>query len=1467
MVLLPEMKSSPHFSQRLEKLNRQLHPVFAAGEAAPNDECFAIEDHHWLSENRGLLNSALGALAEAEIALTCTAYVRRSEQVAPRVLVIAEDLLAALDYRFDDLRFSRYLQVFQSVVVLPLDELRAVVPAMQCVLLERIAALANLKEADGSRVAGSDSMATEVLIRSLREVDQAPWQELLEPLIVFDAVLRRDPAEAYAQMDLDSREMYRRTVVKLAKQSGLSEFEIAELVLSLARESQCVREEHAVLARRRAHVGYYLIAEGEGMLRQRANVRSTLRERWQRFLRRHPNEFYLGSIVFLTLSSILAVLWWGNFNSLWVALFAAVALLLPCSEGAGQLTNYLTSTLLQPETLPKLDFQGGVPNDCATMIVVPTLLLDEKQVRQLVSDLEVRYLGNKSANLHFALLTDLPDSVEQPRKDDPVVEFCGRLIRELNEKYAGNGAGTFAMFHRDRVFNPREGVWMGWERKRGKLLDFNRLILDQYDSFPYKVGDLSVLPSVRYVLTVDADTELPRGTAQRLIGTLAHPLCRAIVDSRKNIVVQGFGVLQPRVAVSVESAAESHLASIYSGYSGFDIYTHATSDVYQDLYGEGTFVGKGLYDLRTVHQVLGHRFPENAILSHDLIEGAYARAGLVSDIEIVDRYPSQYSTYTRRKHRWARGDWQIVEWLFPRVPDEAGRRVRNPISLISRWKIADNLRRSMVGPAALVLFVLGWLVLPGHPLYWTMISLSILFVPPCFQFVVELSRALFARSLRLAIDACTSLGTALTRVLLVLAFLIHDALVALDAIIRSSYRCAISRQHLLEWESAAEAELGECKRTSLDLYLSWTPAIALAIGAALLWVRPAAFWVALPMLVLWMCSKRISVWLDRSPRDVPDVIAPADKVFLRLVALRTWRYFAEFSTASHHWLIPDSVQEKPEKIAARISPTNLGFLLNARQVACEMGYLTVPEFVEQTRRTLETMSKLTCHFGHFLNWHETGTLLPEPPFFISSVDSGNLAASLIALKVGCTALLEKPLLSASLVEGYEDHRRLYAELNPLLTEYSVDEQQGNSTWVERLTALVSEAQVAPEQVAPALAGCFAPQLELRRERVREIFTGYMPWLLPEFASVRCGLGLEVEAVPSLVELPTLIRQLRARLLQDAGNDPAAGDERKARERLLALLPGAYKRCGSLVRDLRTIATKADRWVSGMDFGFLLERRRKLLSVGYRVETKTLEPACYDLLASEARIAAFVAIGKGDVPQSTWFRMGRSIVPVRGFPTLISWAGTMFEYLMPAIWMRSQGNTLLRRSMQGAVRAQMAYATTKQVPWGISEAGYGELNDAGMYHYAAMGVPELALRDQVEERLVVAPYASAMALAVVPADAVANLRRMAELGWLRDYGFYEAADFGATENSRAHDPSLVRAWMAHHQGMILLSIGNALCGNIMQQWFHGDARVRATELLLQERPGLQNRKAGWRVRLSARPVRIPERGGDELAMAS
>ncbi len=1437
MAWVPDKKSE-HYAERLKQIEKRLQEVFTNAESSASTIHLVEGELRWLRENRDFLRSELAVLQTSIEGVTGTDHVRGPEQeLVPRVLVLAESLMPAIGYRFSDTAFTEYVRAFQTVVVLGRSELWQISPALKLVAVERIAdvVLTTGNTAEMNATSVSDC------IRSLRELEQAPWDDLLEGLIVFDQVLRTDPAGAYPGMDAQTRELYRQRVSKLAHHSDHSEVEIAEMVVALAQESLAKPHRDPRVVLRRSHVGFYLLAEGRHELYRRADVRLPLKERFQDFLRRHPDEFYPLGVEALTLLMILAVLWSVSFSSLWSTLIAVLILLIPCSQSAVEIMNFLTTWLLDPQLLPKLDFSGGVPDEYTTMVVVPTLLLNEKQVRETVQELEVRYVGNMTPNVHFALLTDLPDSAEQPREDDPLVDLCGDLVRTLNRKYAGKGAGTFAMFHRHRVYNRREGVWIGWERKRGKLLDFNKLVLGEYDSFPYKVGDLSILPKIRYILTLDSDTQLPRGAAQKLVGTMAHPLCQAIIDSKRNIVTEGYGILQPRVGISVQSTSRSRLASFYSEWSGLDIYTQAVSDVYQDLYGEGSFVGKGLYELRTVHRVLDGRFPRNQILSHDLIEGAYTRAGLASDIKLIDNYPSHYSAYMRRKHRWVRGDWQNVEWLLSKVPDESGKWVNNPISLISRWKILDNLRRSTVEPATVAMFLLAWTVFPGRPLYWTIALLAVLFAPTLITFAINLVRAVAAGSFMSMKNAFRALGLGAAGVVLSLAFRVHDALVSTDAIWRTVYRRFVSRQRLLQWETAAEAETGKKKRTPVDVYLLWTPVIAFGIGVALYYGHRHAFWVALPFLLLWGFSNMIARWLDGPPQVEKKPVSRKDELFLRRSALRTWRYFSEFSTAEHNWLIPDNVQEDPPQVAARVSPTNLGLLLNARQIAVELGYLTVPEFAEQTLRTLKTMKRLQLHRGHLVNWYDTRSLAPLEPRFVSSVDSGNLAASLVTLNHGSRVMLEKPLLSPALAEGYDDHVRALADLKAV-SSWKANRTIRNrrkSTLLERVSAILSDSLMKDEPAdRKPITTWFPDQFKARREGLHSLLADYMPWLLPEFQPVSLSLAIRNAGMQvPLCQLPATIRDLENKVQNAIAQGSESFEYRDLCRKLLSMMGQAYTRTSTLVEELNLIAAEADAWFVGMDFSFLLDRRRKLLSIGYSVTGAELHAACYDLLASESRIAAFLAIAKGEIPQEVWLKLGRKHVATSAGPALISWAGTMFEYLMPAIWTGSYRDSVLQCAMDRAVKEQQAYADKFGVPWGISESAYSDMNAEGVYGYRFFGIPGLAMQNEEEERLVIAPYATAMALRIDPEAAIRNLRRMANRGWFGECGFYESADFGPVD-SLFRSPRLVKTWMVHHHGMSLLSFGNFLCGDIVKEWFHRDVYVQATELLLQERMVIQ-----------------------------
>jgi len=1442
LPLQHNVKSSEWIVKRRRDLNKRLPPLLDALQT-PTPKEPVSDDFRWLHDNVRLLYSELQATADSVKTLSKIPHAYVEGESIPRAAAVAQGFLQATGYVFTEPAFACYVHAFQQVSILNIRELWGLIPCVKLALLEEVAARGPQVLADKQSLGGVG-----VCIRSLREIGETSWKEIIEPLVVFDEILRQDPANAYSRMDFDSRELYRKKVVEIAAHCDFTEMEVAQRVLKLAQSAEKTAPPNSRLTVRRSHVGYYLLAEGRDLLYHEVKVRPSIGSRIQSFLRRHPDEFYVPGIALLSfiIMSALVVLLTDPHSAPALIFLSLLALLLPCSESAVQIMNHLTTSLLPAEILPKLDFSDGIPDDCLTLIAVPTLLLNEKQVRRLVDDLEVRFLGNHDPNLHFLLLSDLPDSRQPSREDDPLIDLCSQLIQGLNEKYSDQHSGSFLLLHRHRVYNPREGVWMGWERKRGKLLDLNKLLRQQFDSFPVKIGDLSLLKRVRYVITLDSDTELPRGAAHRMIGTLAHPLNQAIIDPESNVVVEGYGILQPRVTVSVQSAASSRLANIYSGQTGFDIYTRAISDVYQDLYGEGSYTGKGIYEVDTIQQVLDRRFPRNALLSHDLIEGAYARAGLVTDVEVIEDYPSHYSAHNRRKHRWLRGDWQITAWLFGQVPDESGKKVRNPISVVSQWKIFDNLRRSLVEPATFLLLVLGWLVLPGKPIYWTLATIAILFVPAWFRFLFDLIRAVSQRKSDIAHEALKSLFNANFSVFLIMTFLAHQMLVSLDAVVRTFIRRVFTGRRLLEWETAAEVELGREKRTPVDIYMNWVPVVAIGLGLAVWFARKGAFASALPILMLWAGSKLISVWLNRPHHSSHKLASQRDDSFLRRSAIRTWRYFAELSTSKHNWLIPDNLQEDPPTIAARLSPTNLGFLLNARQAACEFGYLTVSEFAEQTLRTLATTLKLPKFRGHLLNWYDTRTLVPLTPTFVSSVDSGNLVASLWTLQQGALDWLHRPALQPALAEGFVDHLRILTGLRAFPRQRLIELQQRiREDWLQSLLDFSQEylqdPSTPPKSKKEADAQWFREQARARLESARQMVRLSAPWLLPEFSSLRDDAAVNAKSgwdILALERVPDFIDTLASRL-QSAENSAGAEDQKALYRRLQGVLPEARSHVARLIRELRKISDIAARLSNEMDFKFLLNPKRKLLSVGFDVESQQLNPACYDLLASESCIALFTAIAKEDIPQESWFLLGRAHVVDRGHPVLLSWTGTMFEYLMPSLWMRTFPDTLLERSRSASVRAQQAYTASRNIPWGISESAYSLTDEAGNYQYYAFGLPPLALRKGELNATVISPYSTFLALNIEPSAALQNLRRMVRERWVGPYGFYESVDFTPAKSRRSlswrNRPEVVRCWMAHHQGMTLLSITNFLHANVVQQWFHSDPRVQATELLLHEKP--------------------------------
>ena len=1395
---------------------------------------------HELRANIRLLRGAMVAVSGQPRHMQWLPRVIAERPGEPRVAAAAAAYLQAVDGEFTVSSFQTFVGALQVHEPLTVDELWIFPTFLSFALLELM-----LEEVRALRRAPETASVQRFsrVFDSLRSIGKADWVAITEPLIGFDALLNQDPANAYQRMDFQSRDMYRKRIAVIARRSDCTETQVAQTALDLARLGAENLHDNPRQQLRQIHVGYYIMDKGFHELAVRVGFHPSVSWRARHHILDRAEDFYLTSIQLFTILVIAAALFpvvpqIAGLTALAIAVFA---LLLPATQIAVDLVNNLITSFFDPSPLPKLDFSKAIPPECTTLVAVPCLLFNEKQVRELVKDLEVRYLANRDPNLHFALLTDLPDSVSKPRANDTdaLVELAIHLIGALNTRYGPHKSGGFMLLHRHRVFNTRQGVWMGWERKRGKLLDLNRLLAGAQDAFPVKAGAVDALRAVRYILTLDSDSQLPLGAAAGLVGAIAHPLNQAIIDPKLRIVTEGYGILQPRISITVRSTVRSRLAAIYSGQSGFDIYTRAISDAYQDLFGEGIFTGKGIYEVEVLHAVLNHRFPRNSLLSHDLIEGAYARAGLVSDIELVDDYPAHYRAYMHRLHRWMRGDWQIAPWILSRVPEESGRKTANPISAISRWKIFDNLRRSLVDPFLFILFVAGWLGLPGGPLYWTMIPLLLLCFPLLVQFALGLLRASFEGRKGRVAETFTAFWQGALITFLHLVFLVHQMIFSFDAAARSFIRWFITGERLLEWETAAQAEMSSGRRSHIDRYLGAAPLVTAGL-ALLLWFFAAhrsAIYCAAPILLLWAVTGPAIAWLNRPPSG-RQRLRPAEQDELRMQALFIWRYFREFGGERHNYLIPDNVEEEGLYEAARISPTNVGLLLNARQAACEFGFLTVPEFARLNGCTLATIARLDKLHGHLYNWYDTTTLYPlDGASFVSSVDSGNMAASLYTLRAGARHAGQQPLLRPALFTGLQTHWRLMQNEKSLPASIRRLRLPGAGApawiaWLPAAQAALAEALASPAEASDSR--WWLTETLQRVEAILALLHDYLPWTLPEFAPLHAWSPLyrdeELHTLSihgALLFAASLDTRFEGGLVVTAGQPEI---EMLVR-RLRAALSAAMGNLRALASDLHAMEQNAERLADETDFSFLVDPAQHVLSIGYDARAQRRHDACYDMMASEARIATFLAIARGDLPAQSWSRLSREHVCAYGRFVLLSWSGTMFEYLMPSLWMRSYPGTLLARTLDACVSVQRAFARSLNIPWGISESGNSRKDDGGHYQYHAYGVPRTALSVEATAGPVVSPYSTFLALGVDPSAALDNLRRMASAGWMGPYGFYEAADYTGSPRK----PVLVREWMAHHQGMSLLAILNVLHENVMQRWFHENPVVQAAERLLNEVP--------------------------------
>ncbi|HET7233062.1 MAG TPA: glucoamylase family protein [Longimicrobium sp.] len=1466
--------------KRAERTLERAYPVLGAADASEAAERAA----EWLIDNPHLLAEAAEQVAEALDPGFIRALPRlgaRGRDGGLRILALARRLAGGGDGHVDPDHLLEALNAWSPAPPPTMGELWALPAMLRLTLLEELAAgaarLAGLAPDGGA--GAPERVGPQV--QSLRVLGNLDWKAFFERASRVHRALGEDPAGVYGGMDFETRDRYRKRVERLARRSGRAEEEVAlAAVEAAARAREGTRE---------AHVGYWLVDRGHAGLAVSLGASTVGRARAGQLFARAGPALYVGAVAAVTLGALAAMAAPLAGGGLPRAALALALSLLPASAVAVALVNWAVTQAVAPRVLPKLDFSGGIARGCDTAIIIPAILADQDEVRALADQLELCWHGNADPRARFALLTGLADAPEREMPADAaLLALIEELVRGLNARHGDGLRQPFLWLHCDREWNPAQGCWMEWERKRGKITSFNQRVAGEPSRLRVRVGDPAALCGVRFAITLDADTFLPRDAARRLAGTLAHPLNRAVFDERGRVAA-GYTVLQPRVELLPTSAQRTPFARVFEGDRGLDLYTRAISDVYQDLFGEGNFAGKGIYDVAAFHRSLAGRVPENALLSHDLFEGLLGRAALVSDVAVYEDYPGHLLGYLRRLHRWTRGDWQLLPWLLPRVPTADGRRTGNPLPPLGRWKVADNLRRSLVAPALVLLLAAGWTALPG-PGWWTGAALAVLGLP------VALGGATAGRQWardrfhgKTALRQGGTVPVLLARWVLSAVFLPVHAAVEADAVARTLWRVLATRRRLLEWTTAAHAAR-ELDRgggaAAVWRRMAAAPAVALALAAAVALLRPAALPVAAPLLMAWLASPALAHRLGRTTEPRREPLPAGDERLLRMVARRTWAFFDRFVGPEDHWLPPDHFQEDPPNGAAhRTSPTNIGLMALSTLAAWDLGYLPLTALAARLDGTFETLEEMERHRGHFLNWYETRQLAPLEPRYVSTVDSGNLAGALLALGTGLDEAAARPLVHPGAPAGMADAVGVLAEA---VAEFAGREDAPEAAavrelerrlratspgdWPRALTRLVEVDFPRVESAVLALVerpGGTASPAEIARLRfwleqagsqarmLREKLEALAPWLLlpsepppelgalaadPAFRAAWSGLRADGDPPPALADISAVYDAVSAALVRVKDALGAAGVDGKGEAgawiaAFSELLQAGRETSAALAADLVSLRVRAEAMAREMDFAFLYDRSRELFHIGYNVSAGRLDGSYYDLLASEARLASLIAIAHGQVPTRHWLHLGRPLTRVEGEPVLLSWSGSMFEYFLPPLLTLTPRRSLLEMAQHAALARQLRFAARHRVPWGVSESAYGEMDAGQGYQYRAFGVPDLALRREDAERLVIAPYASLLAVSLAPAEVAENVRRFAALGMMGPYGLCEAADFGPPARWARREATVVRSYMAHHQGMVLLALDNHLNGAPMVERFHGVGAIAASGLLLHEQvPG-------------------------------
>lgn len=1164
----------------------------------------------------------------------------------------------------------------------------------------------------------SYGISTGNIITSLRKLSRLNWHDTFDQISMVEQTLRKEITGSYVLLDFASRDTLRKRVEYLSRRFHLPENLVAAQAVELAEEfvKNYSNEGMEEQLPRQANIAFYLLEPtGVDILREGLKKCGKPRVMPESGLLRHSKSTYFNSIAIhfgITLTVFSLWIGWGHYFNPMQWLLVLIALAFPALEWAVTSVHWSIEKIKQPVPLLRYDFSKKIPSDAATMVVIPVIWSTVEEVEEMVERLELHYLANKHANIHFALLGDFKDAEKETLPQDEVIVQTAKVkLKQLNRTYTN---GTFHYYQRKRKWNEVENKWMGWERKRGKLVEFVELIKGKNDtSFIVSEGDSLFLQQVKYIITLDADTQLPLESAQRMIGTLHFPFNQPRLNETKTRVIEGYGVLQPRIGMSHEATMKTRLSQLWSSDPGVDPYAFAVSDAYQDGLNQGIFTGKGIFDVDTFYQVLCDRIPDNRVLSHDLLEGGFLRTGLLSNIELIDDQPSRFSIFQKRQHRWVRGDWQLLLWLLPSVSNRKGESMPVDLSILTRWQIIDNLRRSLLSPILFLILLLGLTTFPSSPLRWVVVVLATWLIPVFRQLFTVNAFSKYSKGL------LYTLG----QVAVSIITLPYQSILLLDAIGRTLYRLLISKRHLLEWVTSAEVERSNKNNDGPKLLGLYGGIVLISlfffstffennIGVQILGFTFTILWASAPFVVQWLDKPLQAETIEFSKDETEELLTLSKQI---------WSFYDDYVTQEENWLPPDNVQmDPPNGIAHRTSPTNIGLYLTCTLAAKDFGFIDTPEFINRLEQTLDTIERMEKWEGHLYNWYDTTTLNPLFPIYVSTVDSGNFVGCLITVQEGLIELLE----------GYQQ--------KDLYSDYKNTDDSLNIAFAEELTPISSGKIISNKTMEK--------------------------WL-------------------------------------DKGS--------------------------SLLKRLEKI-------VQETNFRPLYDHDAKLFSLGYHVERKVRDDVLYDLMASEARSASFISIALGQVSVSHWNTLGRTMAKASKRPVLLSWSGTMFEYLMPWLFMRTYRNTLWDITYTAVVERQMEYAKQRGVPFGISESGYYAFDYQMNYQYRAFGVPGLGFKRGLDEDLVVAPYATILALPFAKHKSISALKDMEKINGRGKYGFYEAIDFTKKRLPKDKDYMVIRSFMAHHQGMSLLTLANLLLPKSMDERFHRNKKIRSAELLLQER---------------------------------